>query len=451
VSHWRTGWTIGFSAIAACATGTPAGAPSRGPAPIPGAFAKPVSFSILEDYDKGEDLRDVARDFVLFRALGIRTWRGSFGWDDYEPERGRYDFGWLTQFAALAARDGIALRPYIGYTPEWAASGRRGDGQTWNDPPARLDDWARFVDTLARTLRRYPNVRSYEIYNEEDTRLWWDGSRAEYDSVLARGAAAVRRAAPGVQVLLGGMVWPDVPWVSAACAATASSGGVSIVPIHAYPETWTPESVTVENYLGPGYAEGFLPPTREACGARPVWINETGYATTPGRSERQQANWWARAIATFLAAPGVEHIGVYEIKDERPGTNVIGDAPNLYLGLAYPDRRLKLAFHTVQLLVRLLGGDTLVVADSGVRMRVTARRAGALYHHLFVRRDGRQILVVWDRTAAPTLELALLRPGRHARSYALDGAGQAVAAFDGRTLRDVRLEPGEVRIFEISP
>jgi hypothetical protein len=446
--------------VAACArAGTRGAEPAATLAPaIQGAFAKPVSFSILEDYDKGEDLRDVARDFALFRALGIRTWRGSFGWDDYEPERGRFDFAWLARFAALAERNGIELRPYIGYTAEWAAIGRRADGKTWNDPPARLDDWQRFVDTLARALRRFPNVRSYEIYNEEDTPLWWDGSRDEYDSVLARAAAAIRRAAPGVGVTLGGMVWPDVPWIEAACAATAASGGVSIVPIHAYPETWTPESVTVENYLGPGYADGFLPAATRACGRRPVWINETGYATTPGRTERQQADWWARAFATFLAAPGVEHIGVYEIKDEKAGTQVIGDAPNLYLGLAYPDRRLKLAFHTVQLLVRLFGAadaidpaaDTIVVADSGVRVRVTGGRAGALYRHLFVRRDGHQLLFVWDRTASPTVDLELTRAGRRAMSYTLGGAPTAVP-FDGRTLRAVRLEPGEVRIFEITP
>lgn len=53
---------------------------------------KPVSFAILEDYDAGDDLAEVRADFELFERLEIRTWRGSLGWDDYEPERGRYDF-----------------------------------------------------------------------------------------------------------------------------------------------------------------------------------------------------------------------------------------------------------------------------------------------------------------------------------------------------------------------
>src|SRR5215218_610940 len=83
---------------------------------------KRVDFSILEDYDKGDDLDDIAKDFDLFHELGVTTWRGSFGWDDYEPSQGAYDFEWLHRFADLAASRGITLRPYIGYTPSWASA-----------------------------------------------------------------------------------------------------------------------------------------------------------------------------------------------------------------------------------------------------------------------------------------------------------------------------------------
>ena len=46
------------------------------------SVTKPISFAILEDYDKGADLGKVARDFARFRELGVPVWRGSFGWDD---------------------------------------------------------------------------------------------------------------------------------------------------------------------------------------------------------------------------------------------------------------------------------------------------------------------------------------------------------------------------------
>jgi hypothetical protein len=101
----------GLRTIAACFAVVlvwPVGAPSF---EIASDTPRRVDFSILEDYDKGDDLGDVAKDFDLFRQLGVTTWRGSFGWDDYEPSRGHYDFDWLHRFADLAESRGITLRP----------------------------------------------------------------------------------------------------------------------------------------------------------------------------------------------------------------------------------------------------------------------------------------------------------------------------------------------------
>ncbi|HEU4565704.1 MAG TPA: beta-galactosidase [Gemmatimonadaceae bacterium] len=440
-----------LAALVACAA-PPAPPPTPRLPPVaaaaPQTAARRVAFAILEDYDKGADLREVERDFALMRELGITTWRGSFGWDDYEPERGRYDFAWLHRFAELAARHGITLRPYLGYTPEWAAKGGT-DGDTWNDPPRDVEDWYRFVRALAAAMRRHPNIASYEIYNEENVRQWWDGTPDEYARVLARGAAAVREGDPDAQVLFGGMVFPDADWVEAACAATGAP--FDILPFHAYPETWTPDSVRVENYLGPRFERDFVADADAACGRKPIWINETGYATTPGRTERDQARWWARAVATFLAEPRVEQIGVYEIKDLPTDQPVIGDAPNYHLGLTRTDRTKKLAFHTVKMLVSLLGTDSLAVADDELRVTADRGAAGELHRHLFVRRDGRQVLVVWDRDSASTVRIALSRRGASAVEHALDGAASPYAAFDGHVLRDVRLAPGEPRLFEIRP
>jgi hypothetical protein len=402
--------------------------------PASRSFTKPISFAILEDYDKGTPLAVVARDFARFKELGVTTWRGSFGWDDYEPEPGQFDFTWLRQFARLADSSGISLRPYLGYTPAWA--GRPGqDDQAWNDPPRRVADWRRFVAALTQALAGHRSIESYEIYNEENVPLWWDGSREEYAAVLRAGAEAVRAGDPDVEVLLGGMVWPDPDWLEGSC--TGGSAPFDLLPFHAYPETWTPESVTVETYLGAGYTD-FLEQADEHCGAKPVWINETGFATSPGKSEQQQADWWIRAFATFLAAPRVEHIGVYEIKDQPQNTPVIGDAPNYYLGLLRTDGSPKVAFGTVKLLLRLFHGDSITVGS-----------AARLHHHLFIRPDGGQLVFVWDRGSGATVDLRLRRPGSRVISYGLDGKATDPPEFDGNQIKGVRLVPGEARVFEV--
>lgn len=405
---------------------------------------KTLEFTILEDYDKGESLEEVARDFALFRELGIRTWRGSLGWDDYEPTRGRYDFDWLHRFARLAADSGIALRPYLGYTPEWAGADRRADGQTWNDPPKDTTAWPRFVGAVATALRGHPNVRSYELYNEVNTRLWWDGTAEEYAEAFRLGATAVRRAHPGAQVIAAGLVWPDAAWMETVCERSGR-GSVDAVAVHAYHETWTPAAETIETFGGESYRSQFLPTLDEACGRTPVWANEAGYATTNGRTERDQALWWARAIATFAATPRVAQIGVYEIKDLRPNEAIIGDAENRHLGITDTTRRRKAAFFTVQRLVALLGGP-LTVTDGllGIVERplsgggvvpdaMPASDSGRAVVHAFSRPDGRQVVIAWvPRGVAPRrVSLVLPRPGRGAIAYGLDGRG---APLDGRAV-----------------
>ena len=324
--------TLGVSAPA----GAERGRVSSG-APPPVSVTKPVSFAVLEDYDKGQDLNDIARDFQLLNELEVDTLRCSFGWDDYEPVRGQYDFAWLEQFVALAAQYGIKLRPYIGYTPEWAGRPGSADGVYWNNPPASYQDWYNFVYNLALTLGKYPNVLSYEIYNEENDSFWWDGTLKRYKETLRQAALAVRAADPDAQVILGGFVFPDDDWLRSITEAGYAQY-YDITPFHAYPETWSPRGVVVENYLDRQYRDFFVPHNNTLGEAEPIWINEMGFATTPGRTEQQQANWWARAVSTFLADAEIEHIGIYEIKDLAPGGPVIGDEKNYYLGITYADR-----------------------------------------------------------------------------------------------------------------
>lgn len=416
-------------------------------------FYKPFSFSILEDYDKGDNLAEVEADFLLFRELGIRTWRGSFGWDDYEPERGRYDFEWLHRFAELAARHGIALRPYVGYTPAWAAASGGEDTAPWNNPPARLQDWSRFVAALTAALDRHANLLSFEIYNEQNSPMWWDGSAQDYASVLSQASQAIRAQHSDRQILVGGITFPDVNWIEAVCTAVPDT--FDVLPLHAYPETWPPDA-EVENWLDldmPGSFHGrFLTNADRHCGIRPIWINETGFATTPGRaSERDQANWWARAIATFAADPRIEHVGIYEIKDRPVTADVIGEPENHFLGLTYPDRRKKLAFHTVQRLVSLMDTGIIGVADKVSKVEVTEGPAGELYHHVFLRPDGRQVVFLWDKRGTPVVTLHLPQAAETVVEYGLDGVARPYTAFDGRMLKGVRLVPGEVRLFVVEP
>jgi polysaccharide biosynthesis protein PslG len=407
--------------------------------------SKPVSFAILEDYDKGDSLQDVAADFRQFQALGIRTWRGSFGWDDYEPRAGSYDFAWLRTFVALAVREGIALRPYIAYTPDWAARPGGADENVWNNPPARVERFEAFAAALARELARYPNVKSFEIYNEENVAQWWDGTSEEYAEVVAAGGRALRQHGRGLPMLLGGLVFPDIDWIERVCARADARRSFTTIPIHAYPETWTPEPTTVENYFG-GLAE-FVRDADAQCGRKSIWVNETGFATTPGKTEQQQAAWWVRAAATFLATPRVEHIGVYEIKDLPEGAAVIGDAPNYHLGLLRSDRAPKLAFHTVRLLVSLLDTTSISVEDAALKATILEGAQQDTFTHMFARPDGDRVVMAWTRSGPAAVRLDA---GETSAIVEYDLSGRA-SSVEPSVFHRLSLAPGVPRVFRVTP
>jgi polysaccharide biosynthesis protein PslG len=415
----------------------------------PPAHGRRIEFSLLEDYDKGDDLADVARDFDLFASLGVRTWRGSFGWDDYEPSRGVYDFEWLHRFAELAESRGITLRPYIAYTPEWAARGGS-DSSAWNDPPRDVEDWYRFVRALASAMRRHRNIRSYEIYNEENVAQWWDGPASAYAQVLARGLAGLRAGDPAAELLLGGMVFPDLAWLRAVCEPDGPGRLVDVIPFHAYPETWTPPNVSLETYLGERFGEWFVGPSDAACGAKRLWVNETGFATVPGRSEADQAGWWIRAIATFVAQPRIEHIGIYEIKDLAADRQAIGDAPNYHLGIATADRRPKIAFGTLRRLVSMIGSRAIAVRDADLSVAVSPPSAN-VFRHLFRRDDGRWLLFLWTPSAAASVDVAVPGGVSTLIEYGVDGSESARRSVVARRSEAVRLSRGLPRMFELVP
>jgi hypothetical protein len=406
---------------------------------------KPVSFAVLEDYDKGADLSDVALDFQLLNELGINEMRCSFGWDDYEPSKGRYDFEWLTQFVALADQYGIKLRPYLAYTAPWAGI-HGSDGIYWNDPPADLRQWYNFVYQLAATLSVYPNVLSYEIYNEENDATWWEGGIVKYGQTLKQASLAIRAAKPGAQVIAGGFVFPDFDWLYPLVDAGLPPY-YDILPFHAYPETW--EDSSVETYLDEQYYDFFVP-ENVIGGNKPIWVNEMGYATSKGKTEEDQANWFLRATSTFLSNKHIQELGFYEIKDLKPDDPAIGGEPNYHLGLTYVDRTRKLAFYTVEMISSLLNHGTITTADQEAQVKIVKGQLGALYTHLFKRPDGDQVLFIYDKEAGPTVSITLKSKATKAYRYELDGSFSAYPDFDGKTLANVQLTPGTVSVFRVS-
>lgn len=162
---------------------------------------------------------------------------------------------------------------------------RPGGNKTIN--PA--NPWAEYVyATVNRykpggTLARQENwpsgagVRVWEVWNEPDFTVFWQGNVQEYARLLKVAYLAARQADPEAQIMVGGMVWfEQANWFSDLLNIYKNDGS----PVdRRYPFTM----VAVHAYSSPSYSFYVLQRTEallqaHGIGGVPIWLNETGVA-----------------------------------------------------------------------------------------------------------------------------------------------------------------------------
>ncbi|NIM04716.1 MAG: cellulase family glycosylhydrolase [Armatimonadetes bacterium] len=427
-----------------------------GQPPPPDPITRTISMSVNEEWEKGDDLNDVALDFALVNDLGVDELRMSIGWDDYEPTNDNFDWTWLNSFCSLAATYGIKLRPYICYTPDWA-----GDGD-WNSPPNDFNEWYEFCYELAEEMELHSNVVSFEIWNEWDNELWWSGTFAQYKTLLLNAHDAISAVyATDPDMILGGLSYPNCVAINALTPGT-SEQYYEIVPFHAYAER-DPRRDHVEKYFDDYEWGEFVSIVNNNGEGEPIWINEDGYSTLD-RTEAMQRSYFVRAIAHFFASDDslgeIDHYCAYEIKDLDPNAPVIGPEDVRYLGLCEYDRTKKLAFNAVKMMVSLLDDETITTPENHeVTLEATSGHFGDEYWRLIKRDEGggdvSQVLVVYDKKNTVTCEATLTTAGdpNDCTLWNLDGTSTDWSSnFDGTTISNIQLDGREVvRVFEIGP
>jgi hypothetical protein len=173
-------------------------------------------------------------------------------------------------------------------------------------------------------------------------------------------------------------------------------------------------------------------------------IDETGFATVAGKTAADQAAWWVEAIVTLAASPQAMRIGIHEITD-RTGDRA-GETGDRKLALRRPP-----AFGTVRFLVDFLGADSVAVIDDRLAVETEGGSAGTVFHHAFLRPDRRRLLVVWSRGGPAVVHVRVRPEASRAVAYSLYGASAPYRRFDGKTLADLRLADGDVRLFVLEP
>ncbi|MBZ0309426.1 MAG: beta-galactosidase, partial [Anaerolineae bacterium] len=175
-------------------------------------------------------------DAVLMREAGLSVVRvGEFAWDKFEPQPGKYDFGWMDEAVDILAQEGlkIVMCTPTATPPPWlltqhpeilrveqngvrvSPGGRR---HCCANVPAYLRHSRRIVDVFTKHYGNHPALIGWQIDNEfgcgETTRCYCDHCRQRFHEWLQEKYGTLERlnAAWGTQ--FWGMTyhdWAEIP------------------------------------------------------------------------------------------------------------------------------------------------------------------------------------------------------------------------------------------------
>ena len=248
----------------------------------PSEQTKPVqpksNFGFNEPYTMTDE------DFRWMGNYNVGWLRQPFDWHSIEPSKGVFNF-FLTDFwVSEAAKNNVAVLPILMRTPAWAGPERKG-------PATDLNDWSNFVK---KVVDRYKDrIKYWEIWNEPDFGLFFQGTPEQYLKVLEVAYGAIEEVDPEAQVLIGGVVElrkdiRDGGYDFLKKVLDAGGGDYfDVLAFHGYG-------------YGVSYAISVAKEIREEYNEDwPLWLTEYGVHTRgDGVSEEEQAEILENAIKT---------------------------------------------------------------------------------------------------------------------------------------------------------
>jgi len=259
---------------------------------------------------------DTQADLDAMAAAGMTYVRFDVSWKNSEPTRGSYSY--LSKLDgildAITAR-GMAHTITVLETPGWANG-----GAGTMAPPTNPQDYASFMGMLARHTAARPDM-VWEIWNEQnDAHFWTTGPNAgQYAAMLKASYAAIKANDPDATVLVGGIVFNDIPFFEALYAAGAGSS-FDGVAIHPYTGTRSPADTSSPWFSFAGSVPQF---TRvldaHGQGSKPIYITEMGWSTGDV-SDATRATYLKDAVGIARTWTNVRGLAAYTIRQTQFAT-----------------------------------------------------------------------------------------------------------------------------------
>lgn len=437
-----------------------------------------VPIGLCEDYPEETTTMEIIRgDMELLKRTDIDLLRISFGWDGIETAKDQYEWLFWDDYVKMAVEDyDVTLIPYICYTPMWNSTGD--SINYWNHIPEDFEEFGEFMGDLVNRYKNY--IKTWELWNEPDIKIYWSGTAEEYARLVKIGSAAVRKADPEAIVVLGGIAHrPE--WLLELFRDHDISSYVDIVNIHNYYETWSPHALEDMDE----YVDEVHDIVAEYGDGQAIWMAEVGYSSYRGAGGRVSDSYTAyydyehtpefqavqliRTLTLALSTDKLAAITWYEIKNLPQSEDVIGDEyNNRYLGVANYDFKPKPAEKALTFFNKLFSAEYKSIdADLLVQRKLDSHSE----IHGFQTREGDVIVVGWLKTNFPgrkpdesgqvkdtreetvSIELPMVLAGTATQYDELGNSTEftRVEVSDtSTTLNDIALKGGEVVIVKVT-
>ena len=316
-------------------------------------------------------------------------------WPRVQPEPG--EFTWTYEFhrERMVKHHMRVLGQFFG-TPYWAtADGKplpkqQGPAYPYGARP-NLEAFRRYV---FQTVKRHPEVRHWEVWNEPDVSMFWGGSPEEFADLCRVAYEAAKAADPKVVVMNGGYTGPAWKWHEKAAQAGALKYADALSCHLYYSPDQHPEELegrmcdVVRHFedLARAHAGRPLPIwDTESGSSDTTWLRGIEGATLPPEALRTPLNWRQAAITAVQHAPILQSLGVvrsFQYLWQSSRTDAYEEAQAIDVTNAPKPK--------------ILARTALQAQVDGARFAGQVRRSeGRLWANVYAKRAGGSVVVWW--------------------------------------------------------